>query len=151
MSTSEYAIKIVSGTNDLSVRWEQVVNLVETWTRDYQVNKYADGHNSIYLLSAWRKTWKVIIYASDTARTFITALQSDTGVMALHPLYRYNQSTYYGVRVDNRAPLNYYGGDGDGETMLQAIFYEAGTNTFWTDDEGEYVTTDEGYLVEVVD
>jgi hypothetical protein len=118
------AIRLISGTNDICVRWQNVYSMVESWTRDYQRNKYADGHNSIYLLSAWRKTWKLYLLPNDSTKTFCTTLRSETGNIQLFPLYKYDKSTHYKTRVDNRIPLNYFAGEGDAEAMLQVILYE---------------------------
>lgn len=123
-SSEQAAIRCVSSANDLSIRWQDVVSLVESWTRDFQLNKYADGHNSIYLRSVWRKQWNLLIYPNDVTKAFVTSLRTDTNNISLFPLYKYDKSTHYKTRVDNRAPLNYYSGEGDAETFLQVIFYE---------------------------
>lgn len=120
----EAAIRLISSTNDLYIRWQDIERMIESWKRDFQINKYADGHNRIYLRSSWRKTWQILINANDTARTFVTTLRSETGNIKFFPLYKYDKSTFYKCRVDNRLPLNYYSGQGDHEALMQVVLYE---------------------------
>ena len=117
-------IRCISTANDIYIRDLDIASLTETWKKDYQINKYADGHNSIYHKSAWRKTWTLLIHANDIARTFVTALRSDQNDINLFPLYKFDKSTFYKTRVDNRAPLYYYAGEGDGSKLFQVVFYE---------------------------
>ncbi|MHA1280347.1 MAG: hypothetical protein ACTSQ8_24505 [Candidatus Helarchaeota archaeon] len=117
-------IRCISTANDIYIRDLDIASLTETWRKDYQINKYADGHNSIYHKSAWRKTWTLLIHANDIARIFVTALRSDQNNINLFPLYKFDKSTFYKTRVDNRAPLYYYAGEGDGSKLFQVVFYE---------------------------
>jgi len=117
-------VRIISASNDYSIDYAKIHQLIEVSKRDFQVNKYGDGHNRIYLKSSWRKTWTLTIWPSDTHKTLITALRSETGDLRLFPLYKYDKSTFYKCRVDPRAPLYYHSGQGDAETLLTLIFYE---------------------------
>ena len=117
-------IRLISAAGDYSIDYHSIERLEEIWSKDYQVNKYLDGHNRIYLRSAWRKVWALTFHADDVVKTFISALRSETGDIKFFPLWKYDKATYYKVRVDTRAPLHYYAGLGDAEKQLKLILYE---------------------------
>ena len=123
-SRENAGIRCISSANDIHVLDTNVNSLIESWAKDFQVNKYEDGHSTIYNRSAWRKTWRLLIQPNDVTRTFVATLRDETDDINFFPTYLFDKSTFYKVRVDNRAPLYYYAGLGDAEELFQLVFYE---------------------------
>jgi len=123
-SRENAGIRCISSGNDIHILDTNVNSLIESWKKDFQVNKYEDGHSTIYHRSAWRKTWRLLIQPNDVTRTFVTTLRTETDDINFFPTYLFDKSTFYKVRVDNRSPLYYYAGLGDAGELFQIVFYE---------------------------
>lgn len=117
-------LKIITSSATYNVDRHDTVRVIESKSRDYQINNYESGGFSIYYKSAWRTLYRVILDSTPDNRTLIKALRQESGLITMFPLFYSDKSEIVRVRVDPRAPLVYDSGALSASRELQIIFYK---------------------------